>query len=299
MTAMTPGVSTPTAPAAKPQDGGISGPATTSTRSGAGRLLRLPLVIAVALLLVFFVGPMLWVAWGSIRSGGEFTGINYARLAQYGEGLGTYLANTGVVVLITVVGSVVVSVLAGYALAWLRFPGSKLLFIGILAILMVPHTSMLIPLYIWLDRLSLGNSLVGVSLVMIMYQMPFSVFMMRNSFEAVPRELEEAALMDGCSPSGALRRVVLPAVVPGTVTVALFAFLASWNEFVTPLILLSDGDKYTLPLALVNLVQGDWGMIDFGALQAGVMISALPCIVLFFFLQRAFVSGFTNGAVKG
>lgn len=105
--------------------------------------------------------------------------------------------------------------------------------------------------------------------------------------------------MDGCSPFGALWRVVMPAVAPGTITVALFAFLASWNEFVTPLILLSDGDKYTLPLALVNLVQGDWGMIDFGALQAGIIISAAPCIALFFFLQRAFVSGFTQGAVKG
>jgi multiple sugar transport system permease protein len=253
----------------------------------------------VAILAALFIGPILWVAWGSGRNGGSFSGTNYTRLVHYGAGLWTYVSNTGLVVLLTVVGSLVISVFAGYAFARLRFPGSKALFVGILAILMVPHTSLLIPLYIWLDRLSLGNSLVGVSLVMVMYQMPFSVFMMRNSFETVPRELEEAALMDGCSPRTALMRVVLPAVAPGLITVGLFAFLASWNEFVTPLILLSDGDKYTLPLALVNLVQGDWGMIDFGALQAGVVISAVPCIILFAFLQRSFVSGFTNGAVKG
>lgn len=260
----------------------------------------LPLGVAgVVLLVIFFVGPILWVLWGSVRKGGELTGINYGRLVNYGAGLGTYLGNTGVVVTITVVGSLVVSVLAGYAFARLSFPGKNLLFVGIIAILMVPHTSLLIPLYIWLDRLGLGNSLVGVALVMVMYQMPFSVFMMRNSFEAVPHELEEAALIDGCTPRGAMLRVVLPAVVPGLVTVALFAFLASWNEFVTPLILISDGDKYTLPLALVNLVQGDFGLIDFGALQAGVVVSALPCVLLFFFLQRAFVSGFTAGAVKG
>jgi multiple sugar transport system permease protein len=256
-------------------------------------------VAGVTILVIFFIGPILWVVWGSVRNGGSFSGTNYSRLVTYGEGLWTYLSNTGVVVVLTVLGSLVVSVFAGYAFARLRFPGSKALFVGILAILMVPHTSLLIPLYIWLDRLSLGNSLVGVSLVMIMYQMPFSVFMMRNSFETVPRELEEAALMDGCSPRSALMRVILPAVAPGLITVGLFAFLASWNEFVTPLILLSDGNKYTLPLALVNLVQGDWGMIDFGALQAGIVISAVPCIALFFFLQRAFVSGFTNGAVKG
>jgi multiple sugar transport system permease protein len=263
------------------------------------RALRVLGAVGVTVLVVFFIGPILWVEWGSVRNGGSFSGTNYTRLVHYGAGLWTYVANTGLVVLLTVVGSLVISVFAGYAFARLRFPGSKALFVGILAILMVPHTSLLIPLYIWLDRLSLGNSLVGVSLVMVMYQMPFSVFMMRNSFETVPQELEEAALMDGCSPRTALMRVVLPAVAPGLITVGLFAFLASWNEFVTPLILLSDGDKYTLPLALVNLVQGDWGMIDFGALQAGVVISAIPCIILFAFLQRSFVSGFTNGAVKG
>ncbi|WP_024286551.1 carbohydrate ABC transporter permease [Cellulomonas sp. KRMCY2] len=292
---------TPTPDSTTPARLPLSIPTTArAARSGAGRrALRIAGVVLVVVLVIFFVGPIFWVVWGSIRNDGALSGANYARLVTYGEGLGTYLANTGVVVLLTVVGSLVVSVLAGYAFARLAFPGSKALFVGILAILMVPHTSLLIPLYIWLDRLSLGNSLVGVSLVMIMYQMPFSVFMMRNAFESVPPELEEAALMDGCSPFGALRRVVLPAVAPGTITVALFAFLASWNEFVTPLILLSDGNKYTLPLALVNLVQGDWGMIDFGALQAGIIISAAPCIALFFFLQRAFVNGFTNGAVKG
>jgi len=268
-------------------------------RSGLGRVLRPLGLVGVIALVVFFVGPILWVAWGSVRNGGSFSGTNYDRLVHYGAGLGAYLANSGVVVVVTVLGSLFVSVLAGYAFARLRFPGANLLFVGILAILMVPHTSLLIPLYIWLDRIGLGNSLLGVALVMVMYQLPFSVFMMRNSFEAVPYELEEAALIDGCTPRGALVRVVLPAVVPGIVTVALFAFLASWNEFVTPLILLSDGDKYTLPLALVNLVQGDWGMIDFGALQAGVVISAAPCVALFFVLQRAFVSGFTKGAVKG
>lgn len=265
-----------------------------------GRSYAMPIAVgAIIVLIVFFVGPMLWVAWESLRNDGVFTLINYARLANYGAGLPTYLANTAIVVAITISLTLIVSVLGGYAFARMRFRGKNILFVSMLAILMVPHVSLLIPLYLWLNTLGLGNSLVGVSLVLVMYQLPFSVFMMRNSFEAVPTEIEEAALIDGCSSFSALWRVLLPAVVPGTVTVALFAFLASWNEFVTPLILLSDGSKYTLPLALVNLVQGDWGAVDFGALQAGVMISALPCIFLFFVLQRAFVAGLTNGAVKG
>lgn len=262
--------------------------------------LRTLSITGAGILAVLFVGPILWVLWGSLQQGsGNFSLGNFTRLLEYGEGLWRYLGNTALVVVITVAGSLLVSVLAGYAFARMTFRGSGILFIGILAILMVPHISLLIPLYIWLDQIGLGNSLVGLSLVMIMYQMPFSVFMMRNAFETIPKEMEEAALIDGCSRFTALIRVLLPAAVPGVVTVGLFAFLAAWNEFVTALILLSDGSQYTLPLALVNLVQGDWGAIDFGALQAGVVVSAAPCVLLFFLLQRYFVSGFTNGAVKG
>lgn len=264
------------------------------TRIGRGALLTASMVLAV-----LFVSPILWVVWGSFTTGQQVSWDNYQRLVEYGSGLWRYIGNTLIVVVVTIVGSLVVAVLGGYAFARMKFRGAKPLFVGILAILMVPHTSLLIPLYIWLDRIELGNSLLGVGLVMVMYQMPFSIFMMRNSFEGVPTELDEAALVDGCSRLGALVRVVLPAVAPGLVTVGLFAFLASWNEFVTALILVSDSTKFPLPLALVNLIQGDWGAIDYGALQAGVTVSALPCIVLFFFLQRTFVSGFTNGAVKG
>lgn len=268
-------------------------------RTGRARAWRGALAIGAAILAAAFVAPLLWVIWGSATTGRGVSLDNYQRLIEYGSGMWRYIGNTLVVVVITILGSLAISVFAGYAFARIRFRGSKALFVGILAILMVPHTSLLIPLYIWLDRLALGNSLLGVGLVMIMYQMPFSVFMMRNSFESVPTELEEAALVDGCSRVGALFRVVMPAVVPGLVTVGLFAFLAGWNEFVTALILISDSSLFPLPLALVNLIQGDWGAIDYGALQAGVTVSALPCILLFFFLQRAFVSGFTKGAVKG
>jgi multiple sugar transport system permease protein len=247
-----------------------------------------------SVLAVLFVSPLLWALWSSTRDAG-----NYERLVSFGYGLGTYLWNTVVVVLITVAGSLLVATTAGYAFARFRFPGRNLLFIGILAILMVPHVAILIPLYVLLGWLQLGNTLVGFSLVMIMFQLPFSVFMMRNSFEGVPQEIEEAALVDGCSSLTALLRVMLPAVIPGLVTVGLFAFLASWNEFITPLVLLNDGDKFTLPVALVSLQQGDWGAIDFGALQAGVVVSALPCLALFLVLQRLFVSGFTSGALKG
>jgi multiple sugar transport system permease protein len=149
-----------------------------------------------------------------------------------------------------------------------------------------------------LGNIGLQNSLVGLSLVLIMFQLPFAVFMMRNSFEAVPRELE-AALVDGCSTFSALRRILLRAVRPGLITVGLFAFLASWNDFFAPLILLSDGSKFTLPVAVVSIQEKTFGAIDYGALEAGVMVMAIPSVALFLLLQRHYVQGFMSGAVRG
>lgn len=109
-----------------------------------------------------------------------------------------------------------------------------MLFLLVLAILMVPYATLLIPLYVILNAVGLQNSLVGVALVLTMFQLPFSMFMMRISFESVPRELDEAALVDGCTSFSALRRVLLPAVKPGLITVGLFAFLTAWNDFIAP-----------------------------------------------------------------
>jgi ABC-type maltose transport system permease subunit len=168
-----------------------------------------------------------------------------------------------------------------------------------LAILMVPYATILIPLYVVLGHLGLQDSLVGLSLVLIMFQLPFAVFMMRNAFEALPRELEESALVDGCTTFAALRKILLHGVRPALITVGLFAFLASWNDFFAPLILLSDGAKFTLPVAVVSIQEHTFGAIDYGALEAGVMVMAVPCVALFLGLQRHYVQGFTTGALRG
>jgi len=259
-----------------------------------------------AALAVLFLLPMVWTLYSSVHgsraAAGDGAGwglANYQRLAGYGDGLGSYVLNTTVVALVTVAVTVVSTTLGGYAVARLTFRGKNLLFLATLAILMVPYTTILIPLYIVLGWLGLQNSLIGLGLVLAMFQLPFGLFMMRNSFEALPVELEEAALIDGCTPGGALRRVLLRGVAPGMVTVGLFSFLASWNEFVAPLIFLTDGSKFTLPVALFNLQSGNLGAVDFGALQAGVVTAAVPCVAVFLLLQRYYVSGFSAGALKG
>jgi multiple sugar transport system permease protein len=264
------------------------------------------MVLAIA-----FLFPLLWALLNSLKSRDEanrqpptwfphsWSLDNYRGLASFGEGLGTYLFNSVALSVLTVIGTVAVCVLGGYGFARFTFHGKTTLFGLTLTILMVPYATILLPLYIVLGKIGMQNSLIGLALVLVMFQLPFGIFMMRNSFESVPRELEEAALVDGCSSVGAMRHVSLRIVLPGVVTVALFAFLTSWNEFLAPLIFLNDGGKYTLPIMLVNIRSGAYGTIDYGALQAGVVVAMLPCLALYLVLQRFYVTGLVAGALRG
>ncbi|MCI2957383.1 carbohydrate ABC transporter permease [Agromyces atrinae] len=272
------------------------------TRRGAANTAFYATAVPLAIL---FLAPLVWSGftsvYGSRATGGEpgFGVDNYLRLVEYGAGLETYVVNSVIVAVVAVVGTLVVSVLGGYAFSRFSFPGKNLLFLGALAILMVPHPTILIPIYQMLRTFGLQNSLIGVGLVVVMFQLPFGLFMMRNAFDGLPRELEEAALIDGLSRFGALRRVLLRGVTPAMVTVGMFAFIASWNEFLTPLLFLTNGDSFTLPVALVSLRSGEFGAIDLGALQAGIVVAAVPCLLIFILLQRHYVRGFTAGAVRG
>jgi multiple sugar transport system permease protein len=121
---------------------------------------------------------------------------------------------------------------------------------------------------------------------------------MRNSFASVPSTLEEAAQVDGCGIFSALRNILLPIVAPGLVTTALLTFFASWNEFFAALILITDQTKFTLPVTLTLVTSGEFGTVNWGALQAGVALTIVPCIVIYLLLQRYYVSGMLNGALK-
>jgi multiple sugar transport system permease protein len=265
----------------------------------------IPYWVFTGALALIFLYPLIWTAVSSVsplagtsQTDGWGFG-NYASLTKYQAGIWVYLWNSTVVSVLTVALTLLISLLGGYAFARFTFPGKNALFLLTLAILMVPYATLLIPLYVILNAVGLQNSLVGVSLVITMFQLPFSMFMMRISFESIPRELDEAAMVDGCSSWGALWRVLLPAVKPGLVTVGLFAFLTAWNDFMAPLILINDSNRMTLPLAVANLRGQVQGVVDYGATEAGVVVLALPCILLFLILQRHYVRGFMSGAFKG
>ena len=268
-------------------------------------MLRTPSRVLTGALALLFLFPLVWAAVASVSPQAGTNQVhgwglgNYQTLSHYQAGIGQYLLNSTAVSLMTVAFTLIVSGLGGYAFAMFVFPGRNALFLVTLAILMVPYATLLIPLYVLLNGLGLQNSLVGLSLVLTMFQLPFAVFMMRISFEAVPKELRESALVDGCGSFRALRYILLPAVRPGLVTVGMFAFLAAWNDFITPLVLISDSAKLPLPLAVANMRQQVMGIVDYGATEAGVVVLALPCILIFLALQRHYVRGFMSGALKG
>jgi multiple sugar transport system permease protein len=224
---------------------------------------------------------------------------SYQRLWDYQQGLPTYLFNSLGTAVLTIVFTLLLTVPAAYALARFPVPAKELIFVVLLLALIVPYQALLTPMFLMFAEVGLTNSLIGLAIVHTAIQLPFSLYVLRNSFSAVPRELEEAAIVDGASPSQALRKVFLPATVPAVVTVALFAFIMSWNEFLGALVMMSKSSKFTLPLVLAAArTETSLGGTDWGMLQAGITISIVPCVGVYLLLQRYYVSGLMSGAVK-
>lgn len=224
---------------------------------------------------------------------------SYQRLWSYEAGLPTYLANSGGAALLTIAFCLALTIPAGYALARFPVPGKEIVFVFLLLALFIPYQALLTPIFFMFAQLRLTNTIVGLAIVHTTIQIPFSVYIMRNSFEAVPRELEEAAVIDGASSWQVLARVCLPAIRPAIVTVSLFAFITSWNEFLGALVMMNRGTTFTLPLIVANARQAtSIGGTDWGLLQAGVTISIIPCVLFYVLLQKYYVSGFTSGALK-
>jgi multiple sugar transport system permease protein len=227
-----------------------------------------------------------------------FSTQNYLKVASYQAGLATYVGNSVLVALMTIVACLALAAPAGYGLARFSPYGKEIAFLVLLAPMMIPYQALLTPLYLDFAKIGLIDSRLGLAIVHTILQLPFSVYLMRNSFEAVPREIEEAAMMDGCSPWRRLTHIFLPLAVPGLVTVALFAFINSWNEFLAALILMNREFSFTVPIWLVSVRTGDHGAIDWGALQASIVISVVPCLGVYLALQRYYMSGMLSGAVK-
>jgi arabinogalactan oligomer/maltooligosaccharide transport system permease protein len=196
----------------------------------------------------------------------------------------------------TVVG-VVISCTAAYALSRFRFPGRKTGLTTFLVVQMFPATLLLMPLYVVLDRLGLLNSMLGLVLVYSTTAIPFCVWTLKGYFDSLPRELEEAARIDGASPWLIFRRIILPLARPGIAVTALFSFMTAWNEFIMAATFMTDESKYTLPVLIQSTVGEHTA--DYGLFAAGAIVTSIPVMIAFYVLQKYLVGGLTAGAVKG
>jgi len=213
------------------------------------------------------------------------------------------IKNTVIVVLVAVAIAMVLAFLSAVALAKYRFRGRKLFVVLIIGVQMIPGIGLIIPLYVMLaDVPVLGINLVGkLSGVIVVYVsavLPFSVWTLRGFLLGIPKELEEAAMVDGSSRIGAFIKILLPLVAPGLVATAVFVFITSWNEFIFAYVLLSDQSKQTITVWL-SYYYGTSRNVDWGGLMAGSVLAAIPVIVFFGFIQRKIAFGLTAGSVKG
>jgi len=258
-------------------------------------LFLLPLAWAV---LRSFMPDSLVTQAPSAQDFKHLTTANYTGLVQANDILHN-VANSLLVACGTAVLTAVIATLAGYGFARFRFPGSGIVFALVLVTMMIPFQALLTPLFLEMHSLGLTNSLTGLALFYTTFNLPFGVFVMRNTFLQVPWELSEAAAVDGASPARTLISVLRPLVLPGIATTVLYAFLFSWTEFVGALTFLTSNNLYTLPLALLNLEYGSVGQVNFGYLEAGAVIAMIPCVLLYLGLQRFYVRGLMSGVVKG
>jgi multiple sugar transport system permease protein len=283
---------------------------TVTVRERVGRRGYLLGAVCIAISTVMLL-PLLYSVLASIKPTVEaaatpptyvphgFSLDSYQRLWNYQEGLPTYLGNSFCTAVLTIAFTLLLTVPAGYALARFPVPGKEVIFVVLLLALIVPYQALLTPMFLMFAKIKLTNTLLGLAVLHTAIQLPFSLYILRNSFAAVPREIEEAAIMDGAGSWQVLVRIFLKPTLPAIVTVALFAFITSWNEFLGALVMMSNSTRFTLPVILaVSRTETSLGGTDWGMLQAGVTISVIPCVLVYLLLQRYYVAGLMSGAVK-
>lgn len=265
------------------------------------------------LLAIVSVGPFLWLISTSLKSGGEnifsYPPVfipEHATLQNYKEvwtvvPFGAYTLNSFIVAIVTIILNLILSAAAAYPLARMSFKGKNFIFYAILATIMVPFQVIMIPVYLMTLRLNMVDSVSDFAgfagLILPFAVNAFGIFLMRQAFLSIPKELEEAAVIDGCSSFDIWYRIMLPLVKPALATLAIFTFVGSWSEFLWPSIVLTKQTMYTLPVGLTHL-QGVFSA-NWRYIAAGSIMSIIPIVALFFALQKYFISGTTQGAVKG
>jgi N,N'-diacetylchitobiose transport system permease protein len=301
MTTVTPIAPTPVAPAA-PIGAGRRRP---SRRRLAGRVATNALALLVFAVMVF---PVYWMVSTAFKPGRDILSYTphwlplHPTLVNFADAIHRAyfwrdVKNSLIIVSVVVAVSLALAFLAALALAKFEFYGRKPFIVLIIGVQMVPPLALIIPLYILFSRAHQVNTLTGVILIYLTAVLPFSVWTLRGFILGVPRELEEAAMVDGATRFGAFLRILVPLVAPGLVATSIFAFIQAWNEFIIAYVFLHDPQKQTLTVWLASFtsLRGT----DWGPLMAGATLTALPVVVFFVLVQRRIAFGLTAGAVRG
>lgn len=209
-----------------------------------------------------------------------------------------YFINSVITSIGTVIISIIVATLAGYALSRLRFRFRKSILMGVLVTQMFPLVVLLIPIYLLYVKTHLLNTYFGLILGFTSFTIPFGIWMIKGFVDTIPNEIEEAAMIDGCSRFQIMRRIVVPLIIPGIVTTGVFAFMDAWNNLLFPLTLINDVNMKTLPPGMVLSFAGQFKH-DWSGMMAASTIVSIPVILVFIFLQRYLIAGLTSGSVKG
>ena len=283
-----------------------AGSATQARWQTAWPVRNTALYIALVVVSIQAIGPVLWMLGGSLKTSDQFyTNIwgppralqfsNYAEAWSQGQ-VGLFLGNSLYVTLAGLVILLVTSAFAAYALARLRFPGREMIFWLILATMMVPPDILTIPLFLVVRDIGLLGTRIALSLIYAAGGFGVSVFLLRGYFQSIPRDIEDAAIIDGASRLEILRRVILPLSLPGFLTVVVLQAMSMWNDLFLALIFLRKPEQATVPLGLLNFFQQF--SIDWPRFMAALVITTVPVVVIYVAAQRRFVQGITSGAVK-
>jgi multiple sugar transport system permease protein len=279
---------------------------TVSRKRNAGRRL-LTLHLPMLLIVLFAIGPYLWMFLTSVRPEetlfaightlmpNSFTADNYARLLGHTDFI-VNMGNSLIVASGAVVLGLSVSITAAYAFSRFTFVGRRPLMMVFLLINMFPVVLLIIPLFIIMKHLGLLDTHLGLILAHSTFAIPFATWMMISYFNGVPRSLDEAAQVDGCSPIRAMVKVVLPVTIPGIIATGIYIFITSWNEYLYAAVLA--GQKVRVLTVAIQSLIGEYE-IAWGVLTAAGVLGALPVTILFMIIQRRLISGMTQGAVKG
>ena len=263
-------------------------------------------VLGLLLLLVLF--PFYWMTVTSFKTEDQMRSLvsmfwpspfvveNYTQLLTKTD-FAIWYRNSALVAISSTVVATAIGTIGAYALARLRFLGRAFLSSATLITYLVPPSILFIPLYAQIRTMGLADSLAGLVAAYPSFTVPFVTWLLMGYFGSIPEELEEAAMIDGATRFGAFRRIILPLAAPGVLAAGLFAFTQAWNEFLYALVFISDVKQRTLPVGLSTFITGD--VYGWGYLMAGAVLTTLPVIAVYTYLQRYMVEGLTAGSVKG